>query len=82
MVEEALMDKTGAALLKRGPDKGSRLLKGDGVGVMDGDINKVACIMVVVVVAAAAAAAAVGRVGRWRRKSVGVLGSVVLERND
>lgn len=79
MVEEALMDKTGAALLKRGPDKGSRLLKGDGVGVMDGDINKVACIMVVVVVAAAAA---VGRVGRWRRKSVGVLGSVVLERND
>lgn len=79
MLEEALMDKTGAALLKRGPDKGSRLLKGDGVGVMDGDINKVACIMVVVVVAAAAA---VGRVGRWRRKSVGVLGSVVLERND
>lgn len=79
MVEEALMDKTGAALLKRGPDKGSRLLKGDGVGVMDGDINKVACIMVVVVVAAAAA---VGSVGRWRRKSVGVLGSVVLERND
>lgn len=78
MLEEALMDKTGAALLKRGPDKGSRLLKGDGVGVMDGDINKVACIMVVVVVAAAA----VGSVGRWRRKSVGVLGSVVLERND
>lgn len=45
VVDEALMDKAGTALLKRGPVIGSRLLKEDGVGVMDGDINKVACIM-------------------------------------